>query len=255
MCALRDDLIKARKEIPEIRGLSFFGSRTRGQERTGLDRPSDLDMFVFYDGSSYIQETTHPRTMLRAGTGGKMVIDRSVAARVQANKLEHEALRERITSYYTERFHQIGAPIDRVVTYQGAEDPQNKTIGLINIAPQEIQEAIRIFEGEVMSRVAAGRRSSENMTNATWRLVALFSLAVGNAILRARKQVLDAWKISAKGELYFRALMQSLAYIERLSAAKRGRVMVEYQWYPQTIEEGERTFLATVDSTPSREHP
>ncbi len=255
MCSLRDDLIKARKEIPEIQGLSFFGSRTRGQERTDPDRPSDLDMFVFYDGSNYIQETTHPRTMLRAGAGGKMVIDGSAAARVQANRLEHEAVRERILSYYTEKFHQIGAPIDRVASDEGAEDLQSKTIGLINIAPQQIQEAICVFESEVMSQVAAGRRSSESTTNATWRLVALFSLAVGNAILRARKQVLDAWKISARGELYFRSLMQSLAYIERLSAAKRGRVMVEYQRYPQTIEEGERIFLATVDSTPSRKHP
>ncbi len=184
-----------------------------------------------------------------------MVIDGSAAARVQANRLEHEAVRERILSYYTEKFHQIGAPIDRVASDEGAEDLQSKTIGLINIAPQQIQEAICVFESEVMSQVAAGRRSSESTTNATWRLVALFSLAVGNAILRARKQVLDAWKISARGELYFRSLMQSLAYIERLSAAKRGRVMVEYQRYPQTIEEGERIFLATVDSTPSRKHP
>ncbi|KKU85966.1 MAG: hypothetical protein UY16_C0065G0009 [Candidatus Gottesmanbacteria bacterium GW2011_GWA2_47_9] len=45
----RNDLPAAQKQIPEIRGLGFWGSQTKDQETPG----SDVDMIVFYDGSAF----------------------------------------------------------------------------------------------------------------------------------------------------------------------------------------------------------
>lgn len=253
MRALRDGLAEAKKEIPEIRGLSFFGSRTRGQERTDPEHPSDLDMVVFYDGSAYAEDSSGGFTV---DACGHITINQTAMERISQKRKAYKALHKRIESYYASKLGELGSPVDYGrAEYGTSQELKNRTILPVDIAPEEVRGMIRLFVNDVDARVLVNYPTPAITTNAAWRLVGLFSLAAGNAILQARKYVLETWKADPKGELYFRSLMQSLAYIERLSAAKRGRVMVEYQRYPQTIEEGERIFLATVDSTPSRERP
>ncbi|MBI2032758.1 MAG: nucleotidyltransferase domain-containing protein [Candidatus Levybacteria bacterium] len=225
MKGLRDSLGEIQRDLPQVKGLGFFGSRTKGLERSD----SDLDIAVFYDGSEFgTLRPTDGQEILRRS----LVIDREKGTVKVGNSDEAvKPIKERQT--LEERMR------------QSIEERTGVKIGFtpVDISQAATDRLLSEFRKEAWdpSQASATVYPDEHI-----KLLARFFLSAGKQIYKNREYIFDELRRNPNGEELFKLLMKRLAAFERTRNVLRGnprKGRVEFKGYPKTIEEGEKYFL------------
>jgi predicted nucleotidyltransferase len=236
---LHEKLAEVRREMPEIQGLAFFGSRTTGLERSDPNNPSDLDLIVFYDGSALVPTQ---KTMIMEK--GRLVVNKLAKEELGEKRWIREALINKIEASYNTQLEALGLPIDR-----DQETGRNKTVQIIDISPQATDRMLRYFIDEINRDTNYGKQplKLQEVSNPTFKLLSRFYLAVGDGIYKNRKYILDQLdrleQQGEEGERYFKVLMEYLQYSERTKTTTKRTGIVPYQNYPKSIAEAREYFL------------
>ena len=142
-----------KKELPELAGITFFGSRIANTER----EDSDLDMVVFFDGS-------------------------------KGWKTENGVLQKDLDKLYA-----ISNRVEKVFTGDSAEKlKEHDATFVLDISPGARLETIHRF-GQLMKNQESGERnkfSKDFVPTEAWDLLSIFLLGVGDGLYEARSEIL-----------------------------------------------------------------
>lgn len=203
MQGLKRALPGVQKKFPEVKGFGFFGSRV-----LGTDRPeSDLDTIVFFNSNDAPPDPKpHPMSLLK---------------RPRSDRLKElgEAMKEKLASWNLE----------------------NSTVVAVDISPEMTQAYLTAFIEAIDNNELSENPSADRPHLATAFaafLLSRFHIAAGDEVYSNRKFVLDYLERQPKGERYFKALMNHLAYTERVRHPQDGRPRL-----PKTIAEARKYFF------------
>lgn len=193
---------------PEIKGMAFYGSRTKG-----YDLPSsDFDMIVFID------ETYRPTLRGRFETLDAM------NEMVRFDNIRHRA-KNMLTASLGETAPIIG---------------QHRSIGILDISKQWLDANINYF-----FKIDARPDDEIDMylNSRVFELISLFFLAIGKPVYTARAYVVNQFAKRRNGNRSFSLLMHLLHDVER----NRVKTDVPHVAYtgplPTTIKEAKKYFL------------
>lgn len=206
----RDKLPSIQQEIPQVKGLGFFGSRVVGKERKSLSHKSDLDIVVFYDGSEFeVDDSPFITEKFRNARRGRL------------------DLLFNIEKVATNLMRELRLPLNRDAI------GQNATIQTIDISSIETDRALEMFVNYADANT--NRRSQEitpermNIIGNTFPLISRFLLGIGENLYKNRAYVLNKLEAMENGEYYFRGMMNCLKGIQEVKH-QQGKL-------PQTISE------------------
>lgn len=205
---LKQSLPELQKDFPELKGFGFFGSRVLGTEDPAK---SDLDTAVFYNSDDLPEGQTAPTVPLSTLKNPK-----------------------------TSRLQTLGTAIKKKLA---ADHLENSTLVAIDISPEITRAFLAAFiealdEGELEHRPIPLANRNDRTAAFVAYLFSRFYLATGEEVYRNRKLILDYFERLPKGDHYFKALMNHLAYGERFRFPETGRPPL-----PQTIAEAREYFL------------
>lgn len=234
MKMFRDKLPFIKEQIPEVRGLGFFGSRTLGRERTDPSKPSDLDVVIFYDGSKFeIDESSF--TIVE--NDGKLLPDAGKRVQELAAKRQHaDAARNTVLAKskqaVTDLMKKSGLPID-----YDDETGQNKTIFTIDISQVATDRAIDLLVMYVDANAnsSTDRVRPGDINDVTFTLASRFLLGVGEGLYQNRSYILNTLGKMENGENYFQGLMICLKGVQRVED-QQGKA-------PNTISQAKSYFM------------
>lgn len=215
--AVRSQLPEIQRQYPYVRGVGFFGSRTRG-----LEKPeSDLDLFY------YVNETPDSlQDDLAAITQHLQSVTDSV---------QIEAKRRRGYFKLDLRKENLDGKFDELVsTVDVIASSQNIPVGELQlITPQSELETDEEF-------------NERQKNTPRLPLSDLFLLAIGDDVYKARQYVFDKFKTIPDGNDYLNVLMQHRFGSEReLTQYKNKDITVpSYTDYPKTVEQAEQFFIS-----------
>jgi hypothetical protein len=212
------------KEMPEINGMAFFGSRTVGIEK----EHSDLDCVLFYDGSKYWFNTEpkykyNPETRENLPTG-----------EFWRKNADECAMYSKIKSvFYTHYFsgknsnitYQIANILD--ISKDGIDEKMSKFIHLIN------NEGIRF---KAISQMG-------HLNSAAWEMIAPFLFGIGDGLYKARKYILDILEKREDGEKIWHKMVTFISHVERDNKTKKRGPLPPFKEYPKTIAESRAFFF------------
>ncbi len=233
MRTLRDSLPEIQKEIPQVKGHAYFGSRTVGLEK----EESDLDVVIFYDGTDF--QTAIPAGLI--DENGDLILKNiplymqyqtEVNARKSARQNAEHAMRNR----YSLVMEEMGLPVSKT-TING----ENGTILLVDISVTETVNQMQRFKAYVDENINdKGVVIFEGINGVTFPLVSRFFLAVGDGVYENRQYILnyinDLDRSSNNGNRYLSALMDMLHNFDRKDLTNQYDL-------PHTIEEARKYFL------------
>lgn len=195
-----------------MKGLGFYGSRTKGLEKGfNPEQPdklgSDFDLCVFYDGSVFAPN---------ASETGNLPRDQS--------QFEVE-LQGRIINFVTTKMENV-------------KQGEGSTV-LVDISQKATDLSLEDFY--------EGVRSNTNpFSLKTRKLLARFFLGIGTGLYENRTYILDELNKQPNGDKLFEILMQRLGAFERTrndDPDHPNKNPVPYEGYPKTIEEARSYFL------------
>lgn len=234
MKILRDNLTEVQGQIPEVRGLTYFGSRTVGREHSDPDNPSDMDVIVFYDGSNLI-----PQQNAMIMEKGRLMVNKLARPEREQMAQQRTNLVNRIENSYSDQLHALSLPVEF-----NQETGHNATIQIFDISPKATDIALREFEREVDISTNYGKEplKIERVTPTTFELLSRFYLGVGDGLYQSRQYILDQFTAMPNGERYFSALMSHLNYHERTKSTEK-RAGLSPARLPSSISEGREYFI------------
>lgn len=203
---------RIQEEFNFVKGLGFYGSRTKGRAREfnlllPWRRGSDFDVCVFYDGSIF---------NTNASTTGDLPKDQS--------QFEVELQ---------------GKIIDIVTTKMKKTKQGKGSTVLIDISKKATDRSLEDFY--------EGVRSNTNpFSLETRKLLARFFLGIGTGLYENRTYILDELNKKPNGDELFGILMQRLHGFERTrndDPDHPNETPVPYEGYPKTIKEARRYFI------------
>ncbi|MBP9819867.1 hypothetical protein KBC79_03960 [Candidatus Woesebacteria bacterium] len=238
---LRDVLTDVRNDIPQVKGLAFFGSRTHGRERQDPNRPSDLDTVVFYDGSEY----TESGKFEPFDANGNLTPDFiQKNEKHQTDKRLHAMLQAKIKVRFSELMKERGLPIDIYSDFNGRI---NGTVLLEDVSPQATDTAIQQLKMYVDAEQADTLIPVGVINSPAFRTASRFLLGVDNSLYHSRQYILDKLEEMEQngehGEKYFRGLMNCVRELQMGDEP-------ENRSLPQTIKDA-RSFYMTSTTNPS----
>lgn len=210
-------------DFPELKALSFFGSRTLGREHgekiETFEHPtlgsyeqktlfSDLDLFFLYDEDEM--------DLLEEG---------------DVYHTRNDAIIDRITNF------------SKVL---GAKKIANR----LNVIGEDISEAATkealVDLKDQKNSWAVWKQQGFNLSNSIYRLVARFLLSVGD-VKQLREEVIADLEKDEEGELYWSRLMEVLSEFERPEfdhhASEPTPTGLPKYKYPKTLAEARKYFL------------
>lgn len=200
-----------KKEVPELAGITFFGSRTVGKEKENLDNKeeekSDLDMCVFYDSSSAWEFKD-----------GKFELNQ--------NKIDD--IKEKIfnlgyfNSYYTRKLKEYTASF------------------LIDISSHNLEIIINDFRSLFLDSYIEFNKESVPME--AWHVAPIFFLGVGDGLYKARGEIFDILEKLPNGQIIWEKIVDYISEIERDKKTKKRDPLTPYNNYPRTIDKAREYF-------------
>lgn len=233
MRALRDILPAIQAEEPRIQGLAFFGSRILGHEKEA-PHVSDLDTFIFYDGTEFEEEGPIIGTPEDFVTLDEARMHRNFHREQALIKMERAA-KGRIEKVMTSR----RLPID----FTQKRDA-NSTVLFINISQSQTDLLLADFMHEVHVGLMNDYKIYSGINSGTRDLWCRFLFGTGEGLYRNRSYILNKLAEMDDGELFFQALMDCLISFER-----GGGNEVNYGKLPKTIAEAREYFLTRPESS------
>lgn len=240
MRAFRDRLPTIQKQIPQVKGFGFFGSRIIGKERADGSNPSDLDAIVFYDGSEFNLDESN---FTIVDNDGKLLPDAGERVKKLAQERQevdnarthtHLQIKEKAFAL----MHELGLPVDI-----DDESGKNKTVFTVDISKPATDNslALLVMYVDANTNKTTGEVRPGGINDVTFPIVSRFVLGVGDGLYDNRKYVLDVLEDMESqglgGEKYFRGLMTCLAGLER---GRDG--LPKVQSLPQTIKDARAYF-------------
>lgn len=204
----RDVLEVIRNEIPQVRGLVFFGSRSRGQERRDTKSPSDLDVVVFYDGSEY---TSSGRFRL-FDTEGNLIPDFiQKNEKYQTDKRMLSELQRKIKLKFEKLMNERGLPVEIIGSING-------TILVEDLSLSATDEALEQLKMNIDAAGADEEIPVGIINYPAFRIASRFLLGVGDEVYQNREYILNRLEEmeqkGEQGERYFRGLMNCLLELQ-----------------------------------------
>jgi len=241
------DLMKyLRKNLPQldkefcIKGLAFFGSRTKSTNR----EDSDLDIVIFYDGSAFGPEI---RTREQEAAAG-LIIDRekgdivfsakkaeSAIARTEARYEFETKIRKKLLELLTQR---MGLSDERA-------KKQLKSIIPVDISKEATDDALKEFYKNAGIIERLNFDETDGVYLPLLRLLSRFFIGTGNDLYANRQYILDQLAKRPDGKRLFRILMTKLAEFEKF----KSRNNTPFRSYPQTIDQAKKYFLLDNDNS------
>jgi len=250
MKQLRDNLSEINNEFKVIKGLAFFGSRTKGLENADQLNISDLDLCVFYDGSAFGKEIISEEDLSKKDISqATLAAAASAVKNVQLGIDQSETFQAELRAVAKSRFeNDLQTKIASFISKKLNTDDkrftteQKKSILTVDISEEATDRLLHDFY-----YYANIYESSHEIPLDVIKLISRFFLGVGDSIYKNRKYILDQLSQKNSGEFYFKKLMQCLSSFERPIDGKRSdkpdKKAPPYTHYPQTIEEGRKYFL------------
>lgn len=199
-------------EKPWIKGLGFFfGSHTIGAETDD----SDIDLYVFYDGTQYKEEGFVGKPQIE---NRQMVIKKT---KPKTTRLPQEATK----SLLEVGMHQRGWSIPIMRT----KDGHDERLFAINISKENTDKHISNF----IQAVDANGKISDHF-------VARFLLGVGDGLYQNRSYIFDQLAKKSNPDHYIRTLSGGLQRFERSSKKQHA---VDYKHFPKTLKEAREFFV------------
>lgn len=230
MKKLRTLLPEFSSDLKLIRGLAFFGSRTKGRNKVD----SDLDLCVFYDGSKFGPEILTDSDATKASLDidpvtGDVRIDPDRLALSVSRTRDRLKYERKIKEKYRETLSiELGLPPERL-------DDQNSWILMIDIS--------KMATDNVLDEFYKTADIIDNGINTAYtpffKLLSRFFLGVGNDLYKNRSYILESLEKRQDGEKLFRILMNQLSEFEKY----KSRDNVPFTGYPKTIVEGKKYFF------------
>ena len=203
---LRSLLTEIQKTYSWIKGFSFFGSRAKGNDRTG----SDIDLCIFYDPTQTDPENISYEnwwTVIKSISNSVSApLDHRLAVSSGGMRIN---LSEERTVFDLQQFIRVA---NVYIDQYGLENLNlSKLLNTIGIPP-------------------------------TQNLYARFFLGVGEEVYRNRQFIIEYLERQDYGEIYFQILMSCLRYFENTS--KRNDVADRtIDSLPKSIAEAKRYFI------------
>lgn len=212
MRLFQSELSRIQEEFNFVKGLGFYGSRTKGRARefnpeTTDKLGSDFDVCVFYDGSIFSADVLENNTFPK---------DKS--------QIENE-LQKRIINFVTSNMKNV-------------KQGKGSTV-IIDISKEETDMSLNDFYDGV-------RSNTNPFSLKTRKLFARFFLGVGTGLYENRTYILNELSKKLNGDKLFGILMLRLGAFERTRDDDRDHPninSVPYEGYPKTIAEARIYFL------------
>lgn len=235
---LRDMLSEIRQKVPQVRGLTFFGSRSRGQERQDPNHPSDLDTVVFYDGSEF----TDNLEFEIFDTAGNLVPDFiQKNEKRRKDSLRQKQLRRQLKEEISLLMKTRGLPVD-IYIEAGKNIPFNGTVFVEDISKHTTDRALKSFQLYIDTNRANQQVPQGVIDSPAFSITSRFLLGVGEELYGNRGYILDQFEEmehqDGKGQKYFLGLMNCLRELQTDDANTGKRL-------PQSIQEARAFFKTT----------
>lgn len=203
---IRSEFLKLKENLPELSGMTFFGSRTLGREK----KESDIDSVLFIE-----TENT---------SSGKNPI----------SKLSSTDIKEKVEKELN--FHQKNKN----------SLAQLSIIWTIDTSLKETDNDFNDFKNLVKEqrrgRLGFTRENTTMPQPAAAKLVARFFLGFGEGLYKNRKYILDRLEHEKEGEIFWQKIIEYLSYIERTAKTSKRLGLLSYDNYPKTIQEAQKFF-------------
>lgn len=229
---IRDMLKDIEGEMPQVRGIAFFGSRTRHQERQDPNNPSDLDTVVFYDGSEY----TESGNFEILDKNGNLTPDFQVKnEKYQNEKNLYNELQRKIKHRFGEQMIKRGLPVE-------IDSGINGTILVEDISTTSTDKALKNLIDYIDANDADITIRRDVINSPAFHLASRFLLGAGEELYKNRDYILNRLdemeNNGEQGERYFKGLMNCVRELQS------GEVLIEKE-LPQNIQEA-RSYFRTI---------
>ncbi|MFA6999500.1 MAG: nucleotidyltransferase domain-containing protein [Candidatus Paceibacterota bacterium] len=202
-----------KKKVPELAGITFFGSRTVDREKEN----SDLDMCVFYDGSSAWE--------FKDGE-------------FKANQHEILIIENKIDKVFNLNNFDINHK----------EDLQEHSVTLsVDISPYNINHIINQFK-ELIEYIKSDEYEifdffhKDKTPARAWDIASIFFLGVGDGLYKTRGEIFDILEKLPNGQIMWEKIVDYISEIERDKKTKKRDPLIPYNNYPRTIDKAREYF-------------
>lgn len=253
MKELKKFFLELQEKMPDVRGLSFFGSRVIGRER-GM--ASDLDTVVFCDTSRYKMLRLDEEDLLKFIYEhlDKSAFERfwlflkgqTPLQRVEQEQKQSLRMLDDLRRLFIQQMKELGLPI------VDNETPAGNTILLRDLSQKVTDKTLQDFAHEIFSLQREHRINFDDpeafvridhFSRSGFDLCSRFFLAVGSDVYKNRQYILDTLEKTPRGREVFKAIMCFLQRLERTRSVPGKPPLTPYPHYPKTIEEARRYFL------------
>lgn len=196
-----------KKEIPELAGITFFGSRTVNLEK----EDSDLDTFLFYDSSP--------------------------AWELKDSKFEvNQHKKDDIKSKIYEKFN--------FDDFNYEKNGEHTMLWLIDLSSYNINNIVDKFQKLIRDQESHERKefSKESVPTESWSIASFFLLGVGDKLYKARGEIFDILEKLPDGQNIWEKIVDYISVIEREKTTKKRGPLVSYNNYPRTISDAREYF-------------
>ena len=234
MKQLRNILPEFNKDLKVVKGLAFFGSRTKATNKPD----SDLDLCVFYDGSAFGPEIRKDEDFTAAGltfdrTTGEVSLDNHKSdiafLRTKARDQFETQIREKYKIILGSKLHLSPETLES----------QSRSVLTVDIS----QEATDNILNEFYSTANIVKDLAFDNTNKVYapflKLLSRFFLGTGKDLYQNRSYIFKSLEKRKNGEYLFKILMDKLNEFEKY----KSRGNISFTGYPKTITEGKNFFL------------
>lgn len=205
-------LQEQQKKIPELAGLTFFGSRTLGREKES----SDLDMNVFYDSSDCWKEQDGE---LKPDQDKIAILENRISKVFDVDSIEEEYKEHAGTSLY-------------------------------DISPGAIKRDLKRFQNLLKDQESGVRKefTPDFKPTEAWNIMSLFLLGVGDRLYKARNEILNTLEKLPDGEFIWGKIVDYVSAVERDGTTKKREALESYNMYPRTISKARDYFRVIADN-------
>lgn len=200
-----------KKEIPELAGVTFFGSRTVDREK----EDSDLDMCIFYDGS-FAWEFTD----------GEFKVNHHEILIIQ-NKIDR-----------------IFNNLNNFNISHQEDIPEHSIAFSLDISSYNINHIISQFKEliEYLKYNEYATFDKKKIPDRAWDIVSIFFLGVGDGLYKARGEIFDILEKLPNGQIMWEKIVDYISEIERDKKTKKRDPLTPYNNYPRTIDKAREYF-------------
>ncbi len=199
----RAQFIKLKEKIPELGGITFFGSRTLGTEKP----ESDIDCVLFAE----LNESPEKKYDHLFELKGKAQEELNLYQK-NTNSLVPYSIMDIID-----------------ISKEGTDE--------------DIKDFQHLVNEQKRGRLGFTKGSTTQPPPSASSLITRFFLGIGEGLYENRKYILEKLAQEKDGDMLWQKIIEYLSYFERTGKTAKRPGLPAYENYPQTLAEAEKFFI------------